>query len=75
MAESKKGHNPVNISHLNIDPNLYAQYQNPSSRGSLDIILTGFFYSYNGRVKKGALLSQYVTEFAQRFIRSSEYYS
>ena len=72
MAESK-GHNLVNISqhslisksgHLNIDPNLYVRYQNPSSRGSQDIVLTRFLYCYNGRVEKGAQSSQYFTELA-----------
>ena len=38
-------------SHLNIDPKSYAKYQNPSSSGSQDIMLTRFFYCYNGRVK------------------------
>ena len=55
MAASEKGHNPVNISrnslksqsgHLNIDPNLYAKYQNPSSSGSQDIMLTRFSHCY-----------------------------
>ena len=63
MVESKKGHNPVNISrnslknesgHVNSDPNLYATYQNPRLSGSQDIVLTRFFYCYNGRVEKGA---------------------
>ena len=63
MVESKNGHNPVNISrnslksesgHVNSDPNLYALYQNPRSSGSQDIVLTRFFYCYNGRVEKGA---------------------
>ena len=40
--------------HLNIDPNLYAKYENPSSSGFEDIVLTRFFYCYNGRVEKGA---------------------
>ena len=59
----KKGHNSVNkfmefaqklISHLNIDPKLYAKYHNPSSSSSQDIVLTRFFYCYNDRVEKGA---------------------
>ena len=63
MADSKKGHNLVNISryslksksgHVNIDPYLYATYQKPRSSGSQDIVLTRFFYCYNGRVEKGA---------------------
>ena len=67
MAESK-GHNLVNTSqnwlksksgHLNIDPNLYVKYKNPSSRGFKDIVLTRFLYCYNGRVEKGAQSSQY----------------
>ena len=62
MAESK-GDNLVNTSqnslksksdHLNIDPNLYVKYQNPSSRGSQDIVLTRFLYCYNGRADTGA---------------------
>ena len=78
MAESK-GHNLVNTSqnslksksgHLNMNPNLYVKYQNPSSRGSQDIVLTIFLYY---RVEKGAQSSQYFTEFAQKLIRSSEY--
>ena len=40
--------------HLNIDPKSYAKYGNPSSSGSQDIVLTRFFYCFNGRVKKGA---------------------
>ena len=60
MVESKKGHNPVNIllnslkSRLNIDPNPYVKYQNPSSRDSQDIVLTRFSHCYNGKVEKGA---------------------
>ena len=63
MVKSKKGHNLVNISrnslkslsgHLNIDPKPYAKYQNPSSSGSQDIVLTGFSHCYNGKVEKGA---------------------
>ena len=38
----------------NIDPNLYAKHQNPSLSGSQDIVLTRFFYCYNGKVEKGA---------------------
>ena len=81
MAESK-AHNLVNTSHnlpksksghLNIDPNLYAKYENPSLRGSQDIVLTRFLYCYNGRVKKGAKSSQYFTELAPKLIRSSKY--
>ena len=77
MAESK-GHNLVNSSqnslksksgHLNIDSNLYVKYQNPSSRGSQDIVLTGFLYCHNGRVENGAQSSQYFTEFAAELIR------
>ena len=69
MAESK-GHNLVITSqnslksksgHLNIDPNLFVKYHNPSSRGSLDIMLTRFLWPsrkrgitlpYKGRPKK-----------------------
>ena len=63
MVESKKGHNLVKISrnslkshlgNLNIDPKSYAKYQNPTTSGSQDIVLTRFFYCYNGRVEKGA---------------------
>ena len=63
MVESKKGHNLVNIllnslkslsGHLNIDPKPYAKYQNPSSSGSQDIMLTRFSHCYNGKVEKGA---------------------
>ena len=63
LVESKKGHNLVNISrnllksksgHLNLDPKRYAKYQNPSLRGSQDIVLTRFFHCYNGKVEKGA---------------------
>ena len=73
MVKSKKGHDLLNISrnslknkqsHLNIDPKPYAIYENPSSSGSQDIVLTRFFHCYNGRVEKGAELSQYFTEFA-----------
>ena len=51
MVKSKKGHNLVNIprnslkkysGHLNIDPKPYAKYENPSSSGSQDIMLTMF---------------------------------
>ena len=81
MAESK-GHNLVNASqnslksksgHLNIDPNLYEKYQNSSSRGFQDIVLTRFLYCYNGRVENGAQSSQYFTEFAPKLIRPSKY--
>ena len=81
MAESK-GHNLVNTSqnslesksdHLNIDPDLYVKYQNPSSRGSQDIVVTIFLYCYNGRVEKGAQSSQYFTGLAPKLIRSSKY--
>ena len=60
-------------SHLNIFPNLYVKYQNPSSRGSQDIVLTRFLYCYNDRVEKGAQSSQYFTELATKLIRSSKY--
>ena len=62
MAELK-GHNLGNTSqnslksksgHLNIDLNLYVKYQNSSSRGSQEIMLTRFLYCYNGRVEQGA---------------------
>ena len=81
MAESK-GHNLVNTSqnslksksgHLNIDPDLYVKYQNPSSTGYQDIVLTRFLYSYNGGVEKGAQSSQYFTGLAPKLIRSSKY--
>ena len=73
MAESK-GHNLVNTQnslksksgHLNIDPNLYVKYQNPSSRDSQDIVLSRFLYCYNGRVEKGAQSSQYFMELAPK---------
>ena len=39
---------------LNIGPNLYIKYQNPSSSGSQDIVLTRFFYCYNGSDEKEA---------------------
>ena len=63
MVESKKGHNIVNISlnslkssphRLNIDPNPYVKYQNPSLSGSQGIVLTKFSHCYNGNVEKGA---------------------
>ena len=53
MAESKNGHNLVNISrnslkssssNLNIDPKPYVKYQNPSLSRSQDIMLSRFFY-------------------------------
>ena len=81
MAESK-GHNLVITSqnslksksgYLNIDPNLYVKYQNPSSKGSYDIVLTRFLYCYNGRFEKGAQSSQYFMELAPKLIRSSKY--
>ena len=62
MAESKKGHNSVNISrnslkgllgHLNINSNLYAKYQNTSSSGSQDIVLTSFSIAILVELKKG----------------------
>ena len=34
--------------HITIDSKTCANYQNPSSNGSLDIVLTRFFYCYNG---------------------------
>ena len=40
--------------HLNIDPKMYAKYQNPSSSSSQDILLTRFSYCYNSKVVKGA---------------------
>ena len=63
MEESKKGHDLVDISlnslkskssRLNVDPNPYEKYQNPTSSGSQDIMLTRFLYRYNCRVEKGA---------------------
>ena len=81
MPESEKGHNSVNILwntlksysvHLNITFNRYAKYQNPSSSGSHDILLTMFFYCYNGRVEKGALLCQYSIDFAKTITSSFE---
>ena len=63
MVKSRKGHYLVNISrnslkgkssHLNTDPKSYAKYQNPSSSGSQDIVLTRFSHCYNGKVEKGA---------------------
>ena len=62
MVKSKKGHNLVNISrnslksqsgHLNIDRKPYAKYENRSSSGSQDIVLTRFSHCYNGKVEKG----------------------
>ena len=53
MAKSTKGHNPVNISrnllksksgHLNFNPKPYTKYQNPSSSGSQDIMLTRYLW-------------------------------
>ena len=64
MEESKKEHKSVNISwnsfkcksgHLNIDPNQYAKYQNPSSSGSQDIILQGFSVALMEELKKGSI--------------------
>ena len=61
MAESKRGHNLVNISwnslkslliHGHNDPKPYTKYHHPSSCGSQDIMLTMFFNCYNGRVEK-----------------------
>ena len=86
MAESKE-HNLVNTSqnllksksgHLNIDPDFRSifykvKYQNPSSRGSQDMVLTRFLYCYNGRVEKKAQSSQYFTGLAPKLIRSSKY--
>ena len=63
MVELKKGHNLVNISlnsfksksdRLNIDPNQYIKYQNSSSSGSQDIVLTRFSHCYNITVENGA---------------------
>ena len=82
IAESKKVYNQVNISrnslkrqsdHLNIDPNLYLKYRNPSLSGSQGIVLTRFFYCFNGRVENEALLSQYNLKLAQKLIRSFKY--
>ena len=62
MVESKKGHNLVNMSrnslksqsdHPNIDPKPYAKYENPSSSGSQDIVLTRFLWPSR---KKGITL-------------------
>ena len=61
MAESKKGHNLVNIlrnsvkrlsGHLNSDPNLYVKHKYPSSSGSQDIVLIRFPHCYKSRVEK-----------------------
>ena len=47
--------------HLNIDPKQPAKYQqDPSSSGSLDIVLTMFSYCYNNTVR---VTNQYFTEF------------
>ena len=63
IAIMAKGHNLVNTAqnslksksgHLNIEPNLCVKYQNPSSRGSQDIMLTRFLYCYNGKIGKWA---------------------
>ena len=81
MAVSKV-HNLVNSSqnslksksgHLNIDPNLYVKYQNPSSRGSQDIVLKRLLYRFKVRVEKGAQSSQYFTELAAKLIMSCKY--
>ena len=61
------------IKSLNIDPNMYVKYQNPSSSGSQDIALKKFFYCYNGRVEKGAYLSLCFMELAPKLIRSSNH--
>ena len=63
MVELKKGHNLVNISlnsfksksdRLNVDPNPCVKYQNPSSSGSQDIVLTRFSHCYNSTDENGA---------------------
>ena len=56
MVGAKKGDNLVNISRkslINIAPKSYATYHNPSLSGSQDIVLTRFFYCFNGRAEKG----------------------
>ena len=62
MTESEKGHNSVNILwntiksysvHLNFNPNLNAKYQNPSSSGSQDIVLTRFSIVIMAESEKG----------------------
>ena len=61
MTESK-GHNLLHSSqnslksksgHLNIDPNLYQKYQNPSLRGFQDIVLTDFSIAIMAESKTG----------------------
>ena len=41
--------------HLNIDPKQYAKYQDPSSSGSIDVMLTWFSYCYNSKVRKRSI--------------------
>ena len=57
MTESKKGNNSINFSwnslkrlsgNLNIDLNLYAKYQNPSSWGSQDFSIVIMVESKKG---------------------------
>ena len=55
----------------NTDRNLHVKYQNPSSSHSQDI--TRFLHSYDGRVEKGALLSQYFMKPALKVFRSSKH--
>ena len=40
-------------SKINIDPEPYVKYQNPSLSSSQDIVLTRLFHCYNGRVEGG----------------------
>ena len=58
MAESKKGHNPVNISwnslrsysgHLNIEPNLYAKYHS-EFHIVMDLQVKNIFRIYQGQI-------------------------
>ena len=62
-ATDNKGNNSANVlsnsvksqsDYLNIDPNSYSKYGNPNSSGIQGIVLTLFFYCFNGRVEKGA---------------------
>ena len=48
-------------------PKLYTKYKNPSSSGSLDIMLTSFFIAIQSP-KRG--MTQYFMEFAQKLIHT-----
>ena len=61
MAKSKKGHNfqyftentKILITYLNINPRSHTKYQYPSSSGSQDIVLKGFYYDIMADRKRG----------------------